>query len=71
MPRMTHGAKSLKAWRIAASLNQNQVARMLDVRESMISHWECGRRMPNLDLVMAIEDVTDGDVMARAWTVDA
>ena len=68
---MTKGSRLLKLWRAEVKLSQHDVAQRLGIRESIVSHFECGRRTPNLDLLMAIEDMTGGSVVARMWTEDA
>lgn len=49
--------EKLKAVREAAGLTQVKLAEMLEVTQRDISHWESGKRMPNVLMVKKMAQV--------------
>ena len=47
----------IKQYREASGMSQLDLALMLDVEQSNISHYECGIRTPNIEMLIKIADV--------------
>ncbi|MDR0917293.1 MAG: helix-turn-helix domain-containing protein [Oscillospiraceae bacterium] len=48
---------SIKAMRLRANLQQNELAAKLGVDQSSVSYWETGKTMPRSDSLRKIADV--------------
>jgi DNA-binding XRE family transcriptional regulator len=44
----------LKTFRKQKKLNQTQFAEKMHVTQETISHWECGKRQPNLTAIITL-----------------
>ena len=66
-------SESLKSYRIAKSLSQQQLADKLFVDRSTVANWENGRRVPGPTMITEIAKVLDIDVgtlMSKAATYE-
>ncbi len=52
---MTYG-EELKFQRIKAGLSQNQLAQKTGLKQQMISWWESGQGLPNIDFCVKLAD---------------
>jgi DNA-binding transcriptional regulator YdaS (Cro superfamily) len=62
---LSRGAKLLAAW--IGDRQQQTIAVRLGVSPMQLNHWLHGRRLPNLQHAVGIEDATCGAVPARSW----
>ncbi|WP_163853500.1 helix-turn-helix domain-containing protein [Paenibacillus elgii] len=49
----------LKSLRIAHELTQKELAKALNMTESMLSRYETGKRLPNLDVFLQLANYFD------------
>jgi transcriptional regulator with XRE-family HTH domain len=68
---MNRGAKRLAEYRRRNDLQQRKIAAALDIDQALVSQMECGHRLPDLSVAMAIEGITAGYVKAKDWLVAA
>ena len=57
----------LKNWMKSKDLTGAGFAEMLDVSPAAVSRWLGGSRIPCLDQMQAIEELTKGKVKAQDW----
>ncbi len=49
-------------------LSQAAVARRLNVRQSAVANWESGYRIPNLQSLIKLEILTEGEIKAKEFS---
>lgn len=54
---------NLKTARVAKDLRQYELADLLGVKQSAVSHWESGRNYPTVDIAIKIAEILDKDVV--------
>ena len=52
----------LKEWQDWKKLNNTELAKLLGLDPTLISHWHNGRRRPNPAQALLIEQLTKGEV---------
>ena len=50
-------SENLKEIRLNAKISQKELAKLLNVSDKTISHWEGGYSEPNLDALIKLRDV--------------
>ena len=53
----THIGQHIRQYREASGMSQLDLAVELGIEQSNISHYECGIRTPNIELLIKIADV--------------
>jgi transcriptional regulator with XRE-family HTH domain len=64
---MEHGSSLLAAWRKRRGYSQQEVADALRVRQSTVCDWEKGKKHPNINGAIRIEEISFGEVPIRSW----
>lgn len=57
----------LKDWINSKKISDAEFARMLGVTTSAVSRWINGSRIPNIQFLQAIEELTKGKVRPQDW----
>lgn len=69
-PELLGFGAEVRRFREAADLNQEELAKRVNVARSYISHVECGRTKCRRDFAVRLDEVLDsGDVVVEAWDV--
>lgn len=50
-------SNNLKARRIQAGFKQEEVAKLLNIKQCSISNWECGRYLPNTNNLLQLSKI--------------
>lgn len=53
---------NLKVLRVKHHLTQSEMAKVLNITTSTLSHYENGLRVPNVELLIEIEKLLDEDI---------
>lgn len=66
---MAKPGETLKRWRDAKGLSQDEAAKLLDPpsTQGTWASWELGRKPPSLGNALGIERLTDGAIPVREW----
>ncbi|QFG23647.1 helix-turn-helix transcriptional regulator [Actinomadura sp. WMMB 499] len=69
-PELLGFGSEIKRFREAANLNQEELAKRVNVARSYISHVECGRTRCRRDFAARLDEVLDADnAIVEAWDV--
>lgn len=56
------------AWRKWLRMSQAKLAELCGVRQTTISHWECGANTPTLEMLHLLVTKALGTTMHRFWS---
>lgn len=55
-------AEQIKTYRAKAGLSQDQFAKLIEVTQGLINHWEQNRQQPSAVMSRKIEEKTNGEL---------
>lgn len=64
---MTRAGALLKRWREKKGLSQTAAARILDMKQGVLSSYESGEKMPSVVRALEIAKKTRGEVPVETW----
>lgn len=67
MKRDSLARLALRRWRLASKLGSRQLSRKLGMSDTFTTQVERGECQPRLQTVIAIEELTGGEVTCMMW----
>lgn len=66
-----NGSELTKEWRREAGLTQEQAAQMVGVGQNTLCDWENGKKKPQIEQALALQEASGGKVAVASWAESA